>query len=122
MGDQEVIGSTGEWAVSADSQILSRASSKGISGEELNPEEQENYNRWIIMRMRLIENAHYQYHEGLLDADEWMGYRNLIPFLVDSHSPAYETWKVATVAFSARIVSEVQEVLLQDQGQSKALV
>ncbi len=24
--------------------------------------------RWILMRMRFIENAHYQYEEGLLDA------------------------------------------------------
>jgi len=110
------------WAVSVDSQILSRASAKVRSGEELTLEEQGNYDRWIIMRMRFIENALYQYHEGLLDTDEWIGYRNLIPFLVGPQSPAHEAWKVAAVAFSKKLVNEVEEALLKDQGQSKALV
>ena len=110
------------WAVSVDPQILSSASAKAISGEELSPEEQGNYERWILMRMRFIENALYQFHEGLLDPDEWSGYRNLIPFLVGPHSPAHEKWKEAAVAFSTKFVEEVEEALQTDQGQSTALV
>jgi hypothetical protein len=66
--------------------------------------------------------AFYQYRQGLLDADEWNGYRQLIPFLVGSNSPSLESWKVAAAAFSPVFIREVEQVLLQDQGQSKALI
>jgi hypothetical protein len=56
------------WSVSIDTATLSRASSKAIAGETLKAEEQENYDRWILMRMRFIENAFYQYQQGLLDS------------------------------------------------------
>jgi hypothetical protein len=108
------------WSVSIDSRVLSLASTKAVSGDELSPEEQGNYNRWIIMRMRFVENAFYQYQAGLLSTDEWIGYRQLIPFLVGTRSPAHENWKIAEVAFSPPFVSEVERVVSLDQGQAKA--
>lgn len=110
------------WGVSVDPQTLSRASAKVTSGEELNVEEQGNYDRWIFMRMRFIENAFYQYRQGLLDTDEWNGYRQLIPFLVGSNSPAYESWRAAAAAYSPKFTREVEQVLSQDQGPSQPLV
>ena len=110
------------WSVSVDSRTLSSAISKVTAGEEMSPEEQGNYNRWIVMRMRFIENAFYQYREGLLDAEEWDAYAQLIPFLVGFQSPAHEPWKVAAVAFSRRFVDEVERCVIQDQGRSKASI
>jgi hypothetical protein len=103
------------WAASLDPQVLSRADSKVVAGEELTPEELGNYARWILMRMRFIENAHYQYEEGLLDAGEWNGYANMIPFLVGPGSPAYDAWTRASTAFSPRFVEVVERVRASPQ-------
>ena len=59
------------WSVSIDPKVLALASTKAAAGDELSPEEQGNYNRWIVMRMRFIENAFYQYQGGLLNIDDW---------------------------------------------------
>ena len=80
------------WGASLDPHVLSRAATKVTAGEELSPEESGNYVRWILMRMRFIENGHYQYEEGLLDSGEWNGYVNMITLLVGPDSPAFENW------------------------------
>jgi hypothetical protein len=98
------------WGVSLDPQILARAASKVTAHEELTPDELGNYVRWILMRMRFIENAHYQYEEGLLDASEWNGYTNLIQILVGRDSPVQEAWGRAAVAYSPRFVAEVGRI------------
>lgn len=98
------------WGVSLDPQILARAASKATNREELTPDEFGNYVRWILMRMRFIENAHYQYEEGLLDAGEWDGYVSLIQILVGRDSPADEAWERAAVAYSPRFVAEVGRI------------
>lgn len=101
------------WAASIDPQVLSRAASKVGAGEELTREEAGNYERWILMRMRFVENAHYQYEEGLLDAGEWNGYATLIRFLVGAGSPAHDVWTRAAAAYSPRFVEEVERVRIQ---------
>jgi len=101
------------WGASLDSRVISRACTKVATGEELTPEELANYNRWILMRMRFVENAHYQYTEGLLDADEWSGYAALISFLVGPNRTASEFWAQASVAYSPRFVQEVDRILMK---------
>jgi hypothetical protein len=103
------------WAVSLDPQVLSRAATRATLGDELTPEERGNYTRWILMRMRFVENAHYQYEEGLLDAGEWNGYANLVPFLVAPGSPAHDAWTRASAAYSPRFVQEVERILTGPQ-------
>jgi len=110
------------WSVSIDSRVLSLANTKFLSGEDLSPDEQGNYNRWIVMRMRFIENAFYQHKEGLLNTDEWIGYRQLVPFLIGVESPAHEFWKLTAVAFSPSFVNEVQRIVSEDPGRSRASV
>jgi hypothetical protein len=99
------------WGASLDSQVLSRAATKATAREELTPEEAGNYERRILMRMRFVENAHYQYEEGLLDAGEWNGYANLVPHLVGADSPASEYWSRGAAAYSPRFVEEVERIL-----------
>jgi hypothetical protein len=41
---------------------------RGLSGDELSPEEISQYNPVIVISLRHAEAAHYQYHLGLLDA------------------------------------------------------
>ena len=106
------------WGASLDSHVLSRAASKVPLGEELTPEESENYARWIFMRMRFIENAHYQYEEGLLDRADWNGYVNLIKILVGPDSPVYERWPRAATAYSPRFVDEVERIRKMNQQAS----
>ena len=103
------------WGPSLDPQVLSRAATKVAGGQELTPEESGNYRRWIYMRMRFVENAYYQYNEGLLDTGEWNGYVNLIPFLVGPESPAHDGWTEASVAYSPRFVEEVDRILSRRQ-------
>ena len=57
-----------------DSQVLSSAARKTTLGEQLTPDENSNYLRWVLARMRVFENAHYQYQLGLLEEEEWAGY------------------------------------------------
>jgi hypothetical protein len=104
------------WGASLDPQVLALAATKATTGEELTPEELGNYVRWILMRMRFVENAHYQYKEGLLDSDEWNGYVNLINFLVGPISPAHEAWSRAAVAYSPRFVDEVNRILAESRN------
>ena len=99
------------WGASLDPQVLSRAATKVAAGEELTPEEAGDYRRWVYMRMRFVENAYYQYKEGLLDTGEWNGYENLLPFLVGPESPAHEGWALASTAYSPRFVEEVERIL-----------
>ena len=103
------------WGASLDPQVLSRAATKATTGEVLTPEEFGNYTRWILMRMRFIENAHYQYEEGLLDAGEWNGYAKLIEFLVGPGSPVHQGWDRAAVAYSPRFVEEVARIRMESQ-------
>jgi hypothetical protein len=98
------------WGASIDSHVLSRAASKASAGEDLTPDEFGNYTRWILMRMRFVENAYYQYEQGLLDEGEWNGYSNLIPLLVGPDSPARDVWSRASVAYSPRFVAEVERI------------
>jgi len=101
------------WAASLDPHVLAQAATKATTGEKLTPEELGNYVRRILMRMRFVENAHYQYKEGLLDAGEWNGDVNLIKFLVGPISPAHEAWPRAADAYSPRFVEEVERIRLE---------
>jgi hypothetical protein len=101
------------WGVSLDSQVLARASTKVTTGEDLSPEELGNYQRWILMRMRFVENAHYQYKQGLLDEGEWNGYANLIELIVGPTTPVSKFWVRAAVAYSPEFVDEVERIRMK---------
>lgn len=98
------------WDTSVDSSVLSRALSKLPLGEELTPEEHGNFVRWVLMRMRFMENAYYQHTQGLLDPDEWSGYVGVIANIVGPGSIAYEARALYSAGYSPRFVEEVQRI------------
>jgi len=98
-------------AASFDSHLLSIAAKKTTLGEELTPDEHSNYVRWILLRMRVFENAHYQRRQGLLDEDEWTGYVVLIAGLVGTASYAHEHWTWAAPSYSPSFVAEVEKII-----------
>jgi len=97
-------------AASIDSHALSLAAKKTTLGEELTPDEHSNYVRWILLRMHVCENAHYQYRQGLLDEEEWTGYISLIVGLVGPASYAHAHWVWAARSFSPSFVAEVERI------------
>lgn len=95
---------------SLDSAVLSSAARKTTIGEELTPEEHSNYVRWVLARMRVFENAHYQYTHGLLEEDEWQGYAALIMGLTGPGSYGGRHWQWAAPTYSRSFVAEVQRI------------
>jgi hypothetical protein len=98
-------------AITLDSQILSRASMKATSGEELSPEEYSNYIRWVAMRMRVFENVYYQYQQGLIDSDVWRPYTIAIKVHLGPGSVAQAHWDYVSDSYSASFVNEVNRIL-----------
>ena len=98
-------------AASLDSQVVSNACRKSTVGDALTPEEYSNYIRWVAMRMRVCENAHYQYQKGLLGDDIWRGYTHIIKGQVGSGTVAESYWKKISVAYSPDFVDEVNRLI-----------
>ena len=96
---------------SLDSQILSKASRKATAGEELDVEELSNYLRWVWARMRVAENAYYQYRQGLLGSDAWLGHSASIPAHVGPGGVAEPYWARVSASFSGSFNDEVERVL-----------
>jgi hypothetical protein len=94
-----------------DSQILSRASMKATMGEELNPEERSNYLRWVLVRMRVAENSHYQFQQGLLPPEAWRGQAAIIVAHLGPGSLAKSHWENVSMAYSESFVEEVKKIL-----------
>ena len=94
-----------------DSQILSRASRKATSGEDLSPEELSNYIRWVWVRMRAAENSYYQYRQGLLDSEIWLGYAMTIIAHLGTGSVAKPHWDRVSLSYSESFVEEVAKIL-----------
>lgn len=98
-------------ALTLDSQILSSASRKATTGEELNPEELSNYTRWVWVRMRVAENAYYQYRQGLLEPEAWRGYSALIIAHIGPGTVVEPYWGRVSLSYPQSFVDEVERVL-----------
>jgi hypothetical protein len=59
-----------------------------MSGEKLVGEEDYRLGLFVYRSLRFYENLHYQYRSGMLDRDEWAGFRNMLLLLFKSD--AYE--------------------------------
>jgi hypothetical protein len=94
-----------------DSQILSNASRKATIGEELTPEELSNYLRWVWVRIRVAENAYYQYRQGLLEPEAWLGYSITIIAHLGAGSVAESHWERVSLSYSESFVDEVKRML-----------
>ena len=94
-----------------DAQILSKASRKATDGEELDPEELSNYKRWVWARMRVAENAFYQYRQGLLASDAWLGHAATILGHVGPGAVAEPHWERVSLSFSGSFIDEVERIL-----------
>jgi hypothetical protein len=94
-----------------DSQVLSKASRKATSGEELDPEELSNYKRWVWARMRVAENAYYQYRQGLLDADAWFAHSTSILGHVGPGAAVEPHWARISLSYSNSFSEEVERIL-----------
>lgn len=97
--------------VSLDSQILSVASMKATKGEELTPEELSNYLRWIWMRMRVVENAYFQFQDGLLDLEAWTAHTSYIVHHIGQGTVAQKHWARVKPAYSPSFITEVERFL-----------
>ena len=98
-------------AMTLDSQILSSASRKATSGEELNPDELSNYIRWVWVRMRVTENAFYQYRQGLLNSEAWQAYAVMIIAHLGAGSVAEPHWERVSSSYPKNFVDEVTRIL-----------
>lgn len=94
-----------------DSRVLSKASRKATSGEELDPDELSNYQRWVWARMRVAENAYYQYRQGLLDSDEWLSHSVSILAHVGPGATAEPYWPRVSLSYSGGFTDEVERIL-----------
>ena len=101
---------------SLDPQVLSIASMKATAGDELSPEENSNYIRWIWMRLRVLENAYYQHLAGLLDHNEWQGHSIHLITHLGPGSTAGSIWETASRAYSKDFVAEVDRVLKANES------
>ena len=96
---------------SLDPQILSSACRKSTVGEELTAEEYSNYIRWVAARMRVYENAYYQYQQGLIEEGIWRGHTLTIKGQVGPETVTESHWKLIQVTYSPEFVDEVNRIL-----------
>lgn len=99
------------FAVTLDSQVLSVASRKATAGEPLSPDELSNYLRWVWMRMRVADNAYYQYRKGLLELDAWLGHSVTVIAHVGPGTVAEPYWERTAVSYSGAFRNEVERIL-----------
>ena len=61
--------------------------------------------------MRVIANAYYQYHQGLLDFEAWTGYSAHILGHLGPGSVAEPYWERVSPSYPERFVDEVTRIL-----------
>ena len=105
-------------ALTLDSQILSSASRKATVGEELNPDELSNYTRWVWVRMRVTENAYYQYRQGLLEPEAWRGYSASIIAHIGPGTVVGPYWERVSLTYTQSFIDEVERILEWAKKQS----
>jgi len=108
---QSVTGSNLEWfGVAIDSKTLATAILKDSNDTPLDEHEELALRFWHIMRWRTLENAYYQYRNGLLDAGEWNGYERVIRYMPKRDKLSVATWKKVSDVFSPAFNSEIQRI------------
>jgi hypothetical protein len=65
---------------------------------------------WIIGQMRAREHEWLQYRCGALDEETWLGYRDVIYFLLGT-SRARELWNLCSPYFNSDYVAMVGEMM-----------
>ncbi|MFT4615060.1 MAG: hypothetical protein ACI9NT_002212 [Bacteroidia bacterium] len=61
--------------------------------------------------MRVAENAYYQYRQGLLDAEAWLGFSIKIITHVGAGPVAESHWERVALSYSESFVDEVARIL-----------
>jgi len=61
--------------------------------------------------MRVCENAYFQYRQGLLESDAWLGYSTTIVAHIGPGSVAESHWERVSVSYSESFIDEVERIL-----------
>ena len=94
----------------ANNSDLAEITLKAHAGETLTPIERYRFSQQENARMRLWENAHYQYRNGLFDESEWSAQLEAIRGFVNDH-PEREMWCARQLRQSASFVAEINSLL-----------
>jgi hypothetical protein len=85
-----------------------------ISGQKIEPYQNVRLQARAYRDFHFWDNAHYQFCEGMLSAEEWRGIRENLKQLV-VYVPAYrEYWDGEQSSFSTRFRTEVSQLLAED--------
>ena len=100
-----------------DNDALTRVFSKQLTRESFDAEERTQIFKLASIEARTFENIHYQYKQGLLEKEEWIGHREALKHRFVSTSPSSEIWKEYWQAmkstYSADFVHEIDKVTKQ---------
>jgi hypothetical protein len=94
----------------ANNSELAEITLKAHAGATLTPIEQYRFAQQEAARMRLWENAHYQYRNGLYDESEYAAQLEAIRGFVNSH-PEREMWCARQSRQSASFVADINALL-----------
>ncbi len=90
---------------------MARIFHQHISGETVRPDEMVRLQSRAYRDFHFWDNAHYQFSEGMVSADEWRGIRENLKQLV-LYVPAYrDYWTGERSSFSTRFQQEVDGLL-----------
>ena len=83
---------------------------KHLGGGELSPAENLRLQSRCYRDFQHWENIHYQFNEGLVSRDQWMGFRkNLVTLLeIDAYR---EFWQHEASHYSAKFRAEIESIL-----------
>ena len=81
--------------------------------EQLSEEDMFRWSRWIFLRLRAFDNAHYQFRMGMQDEDRWQISRLDLEMFLQMPG-VVQWWKATPSTLSPEFVALVEEILGED--------
>ena len=78
--------------------------------EQLSEEDMFRWSRWIFMRLRAFDNAHYQFRMGMQDEDRWQISRRDLELFFQMPG-VVQWWKATPSTLSPEFGALVEEIL-----------
>ncbi len=93
---------------------------KDFKSEELDEADWVRLLARNYIAMRHYENIYYQYQTGMIEEDEWQGFRRNLKAMLQWRS-AREYWKNESQYYSDAFRAEVQRIVAGDPGEDSEL-
>lgn len=93
---------------------LANLQRRAEAGQELTRDDEHRYAMLLIASIRVWENMHYQYRQGLFDASEFTAERAVWAFLIDQNARFAGVWCASRHYFSEHFRQDIDALVDRD--------